>query len=361
MLNTIINAWSAFKLTQYATWVFTNLFFVKRVYQSAGMSTDKKTAEEVIHALNQIPNAFRLGVEVWHHHMVPALLISREVIAFSKIETAGFHCEKHVSITVYRPRFGKIAGMPLVPDKEPPPLPTKNKGIIRVLEKSSNRDNDEDLTESIERAVPLRGIDHLILSKATSVAEQIFKEFREGHGSARVYVLHGPPGCGKTTTARLLTQMLRGILYPSYDPTSVVSYRSIVNVWAKSDSPIVIAYDEFDVTFEKIASGELVKPRDYDPDALNKVSWNRTLDRFNSKVNAIMLLITNKSLEEIQAICNKTCKSLLRQGRVEAHFVWPEGPGQDPIKIPAWVYTTTTATTSEETYSYSDSDYEFRT
>jgi hypothetical protein len=329
------------------TTILLHALFVKRVYRSSGSSSDRKMAVEVIGALNQIPCAFKLGVEVWNQHMVPTMLVSRVAVAVCSVEMTGLYGDKNVVIEVYRPRLGSIGGKPLVPDRPPPPC--EDSDTIQVLERSSNRDDDDGVNETTERVVPLMGLGEEVMRNAEAVASCIVEDYRRGLGSARVYVLHGRPGCGKSSTVRMVTQKVSGVLYPTFDPTtSAVSVKSIMSMWSSAETPVVIGYEEFDVTFRHIAMGTLTKPSVMLPDALNKASWNAMLDCIKRKKHVIFIMVTNKSFDEIRAL---TCgdASLLRLGRVDSHFVWP-CDGNSPTKLmPYQNETAKTAKTTAET------------
>lgn len=85
-----------------------------------------------------------------------------------------------------------------------------------------------------------------------------------------------------------------------------------------------MAYEEFDISFEKIVAGNVTeKHSGIIQDANDKASWTALLDYIKRKQNIIFVMVTNKTYDEIQKITNGD-ESFLRYGRIDAHFVWPE-------------------------------------
>jgi energy-coupling factor transporter ATP-binding protein EcfA2 len=269
----------------------------------------------------------RLGMEVFRSHSIPLFVLSWETIVTTQIEIMGLHGETCVTFTVYRWNWGFVKGLPIIPDHSQ--LNSIEKNTIHILETNGNKTNDMYLKRMVELTLPTIGIDNVILKSSNSVADAIVKDYISGNNAAKVYVLHGRPGCGKSTTLRLITKQLSGTLFADYNPTGVHAISTIINQW---DSDIIIAYDEFDVSFERIVLGNVNdKYSGIIPDAKDKASWNSLLDYIKRKQRVIFVMITNKTFEEIQEITNGD-DSFLRYGRVDSHFVWPEGD-DEIIKI----------------------------
>jgi energy-coupling factor transporter ATP-binding protein EcfA2 len=233
----------------------------------------------------------------------------------------GMHADTCVTFTVYRWNWGSVKGNPIVPDNIQPNV--NHKDTIHILEANGNRADDMYLKRMVELTLPTIGIDTKILKTSTLVADAIVKDYFDGNKAAKCYILHGRPGCGKTTTLRLITKLVSGTLFADYNPTGVHAIRTIINQW---DSDVVIAYDEFDVSFQHIVAGRHGTD-EYSgiiPDAKDKASWNSLLDYIKRKQHVIFVMVTNKTFEEIQDMTNGD-NSFLRYGRVDSHFVWPDG------------------------------------
>jgi len=300
-----------------------HLFYSKRIYRSNSCS--ERTISDLIDAIYSI-KGIRLGMEVFRSHSIPLFLMNWETIVITQIEAVGMHgTDTCLTFTVYRWNWGCVQGKPIVPDHIQPNLTQKD--TIHVLETNGNREADMYLKKMVELTLPLVGIDSQIIKVSKSVADAIVEDYNASSKAAKVYVLHGKPGCGKTTTLRLITKLVSGTLFADYNPTGVHAIRTIINQW---ESEMVIAYDEFDVSFEHIVCGKVTdKYLGLIPDAKDKASWNSLLDYIKRKQHVIFVMVTNKTFEEIQEMCNGD-DSFLRYGRVDAHFIWPDG--DDEVK-----------------------------
>lgn len=306
-----------------------NALFIKRVYRS---SSSHKTTMEAIDALNKLPGAVKFGMEIWQSRMVPAVLIRHDIFAISTVQNEGIHGDAGVTIAVYCSRhWGACRGKPIIPDNNGPKLGTGAK-TIEVIEKCSNKNDDTTLVSTTELTLPLCGIDGTILLNSRGVADIITDHYRSGLGSARVYIIHGNPGCGKSTMLRILAENIDGVLFPCYNPTNPsFCFRAIINDYASESKPLIIAYEEFDVSFKHIVAETVSHYDGMTPDAVDKASWNTMLDTIKRKTNVILVMITNKTYDNIVAMCRNDM-SLIRYGRIDSHFVWPVD-GKSPIRL----------------------------
>lgn len=183
-----------------------HILYSKRIYRSTSADSILSDLADAIYAIKGI----RLGMEIFKSHSIPLFLISWETIVITQIDNVGLHAETCATFTVYRWNWGLTKGLPIIPD-----IVKQNTcngaNIIHVLETSGNRIGDMYLSRRAEIVLPTSGIDTNVLNTSKSVANAIVDDYIEGNKAAKVYVLHGRPGCGKSTTIRLITQMISAI------------------------------------------------------------------------------------------------------------------------------------------------------
>lgn len=297
---------------------------VKRVYRS---KANRKMTLDAIDALAKLPRALRIGAESFADRMVPVLLISASAVATGqvRVEMDG---ESAVALTVWSPRWAA----PVVSDPKPQ---AASPGTITVLQRVSNRDDRDEMEEFQELAVPARGLPPQALASAHLVADAMADTLNSYDRAATVFVLHGSPGCGKSTAVRLLAKKLDATLYADYNPTTPTdNLRCLMGTYATHKSALVVAYEECDVSFAKIATGTARRPNDFRPDAIDKASWNALLDAVKRRVNVVVVMTTNRTRAELAALADTDTRgSMLRRGRVDAHFEWV--PGAPPRMTPA--------------------------
>jgi hypothetical protein len=320
--------WAATYPGMFATFLV-NVFCMRRTYRCT--SGYNKTLE-VLDALI-LMKALRFGGEPYNNRMAPLLLLAVHppLIAYTSISHTSMTGNAILTIDVIWPRWAKP---PFKVDVQPPQVKTAN--MISVLQCTSNRDeNAHELEEVHELVYPRRGISEQAIQDATTVATAIVDVYKRNECVSAVYVLHGQPGVGKTTAVRILAHMLDAILYADYNPTTPTdNLLGLSSTYAGSDQTMVIAYEECDVTFAKIAAGNIRRPDDYRPDAIDKGSWNRVIDTFKRRTNVILVMTTNATYDELSAMADPA-HSMLREGRVDAHFVWVPGTTVvmvDPIR-----------------------------
>ena len=300
-----------------------HLFCRQNVYRA---STGYTQCNAIIDALNTLPNALRIGEEVLAKKCLPKFIISPKYLAYSQMDIVGAHGDACPRITVWRFHWTE----PLIPLPVERALPV-GCTTIKVVQRVSNRDEDARELELVtEIAVPRELIGSPVYEASLTAARIMAECFEDPvHDRAsRIFILHGAPGVGKTTATRILARQLGASLYPDYNPTrpSDNMRYMLSNYTGDGDAdPLVVVYEEFDVTLDAIARGTVPDRDGYCLDASDKSSWNKLLDCFKRRVNALLVMTTNKSYEEIADMIDES-KSMLRKGRVDAHFVWsPSG------------------------------------
>lgn len=303
-----------------------NLVFVKRVYQSAA---DYRQTMDILDALCELPRVIRICEQRMEGRNIPKILICSRAFVTCEVSIIGLQCTAGVNVTIWR--FPWAYQDPVVPDPAPKPTPTGK--CIKVLHRISNRDEEAGhMSSVIEMVHPTRNVSQKILQDADSTAQAMADAFRENGCGSSVFILHGKAGAGKSTAVRMLAHKLGAILYADYNPTQPSdNLRMIMSDYVSESQTLVIAYEECDVSLERIKNKEVSVPAGYRLDASDKASWNNLLDTIKRRYNLIMVMTTNRSKEELDALCDEN-KSMLRKGRVDAHFVWY--PGFAPVKVP---------------------------
>jgi hypothetical protein len=282
---------------------------------------DDRSITKVVRALRAAPDFVEMGTVNITGETMPKWGFSRSLRAAvtCTIEHA-MDGSTYTVLVVYRPAF---VGGPLV---HAPPQPEYIPGNIAVLERTSNELDDPSLGRFVERAIAV-GVPCDAVERATDAANRIVAKFEAHERIGCVFVLHGPPGIGKSLAARIAADKLRGVLFDDYDATSL-SYclSKLVYCYSEPDEPLVVVYEEFDVSLKQIMKNDVDDHSEKSRcDAASKAAWNKTLDRFCRKKNCLMIMTTNKTVKELaEEVCDGD-SSLLRKGRI-AEFIAFEQP-----------------------------------
>ena len=151
--------------------------------------------------------------------------------------------------------------------------------------------------------------------RQTNIIETI-SDYYAAAGSHTVFI-YGPTGSYKTSTALLLADKLNGTICYSFDPTSPGDNISALVCEANptKEKPLIILIDEVDIMIADIHDG--VTPHKHIPISVrDKRTFNTFMDRLKDNDNVILVLTSNKTLDEIDAID----RSYLRNGRVDLYF-----------------------------------------
>lgn len=181
-----------------------------------------------------------------------------------------------------------------------------NKSIITLYE-----------SEEVEEIAYSDDVDKNIIENSKQIAnvicDKMYKERR-----SQIFMLSGPPGCGKTTTARIIAKQLNATLYPDYTPI-----RPEYNLWSSynyvkyNSQALVVVMEEVDVVIKAIKNGKITSTK---CNIMDKISWNNTLDKIKRMNNIVLIMTTNKSLNEIKDMCNDD--SLTRKHRIDGFCVF---------------------------------------
>ena len=223
-------------------------------------------------------------------------------------ERTPFAVDRSASARVYRWRWLP----PLVSDEEPATKcdPTTVR-VVRNLAGTS-------LHFLQEVACPA-AIDPAVVRASRAVAARVMAGARQP-GGARVVVC-GPPGCGKTTAARIVAAELDAYLVPGYDPSKPSSYTlsgivQNLRFGSNADRTIVFSMDEFEGCLLRIGSPGALPSNGKDAEVTDKASWSGLMDGMQFLENVVVVMSTNLTFGELDGIDRAHGSALLRKGRV---------------------------------------------
>lgn len=268
--------------------------------------------ESITRIIAEIDNkkSYKLGEELMPYGMIPLYMISFNpfTILMTTMSTS-LNGSRQPAMWILRNR----SVGPIIPDMTPA-LYVDVDGI-----QVATYDGDDGYyTIKHERVVSWR-IPQDVIDIAQKCANMMIDMYMQNKCDNMVYILYGKPGCGKSTCIRLLTKALGALLFSDYNPTEPGRIKRALAF--NKNKTNVFAYEEFDVSFTHIVKETVVCPANKYIDATNKTSWNRLLDEFKRQTGSIMVMTTNLSCDEVKKL---GCESMLRQGRVDAHFVWTD-------------------------------------
>lgn len=171
-------------------------------------------------------------------------------------------------------------------------------------------------------------------------AKAIFESIQETYSNSGVYLLHGEPGTGKTTTAKKVFDLCsnesiicKDISMTTYGNTFEDNILKLYNKHTpENDKYLICIFDEIDEYIDLIFNTSERRPYyrgmvEYP----NKKSWNAFLEKVHSLQNVILILTTNKSKTYFDSLD----PSLLRQYRLTKSFKFTHsGVEEDTFDLP---------------------------
>jgi hypothetical protein len=277
-----------------------------------------------------------LGAEYAMGVPVPRLLIGKTsqssypYIIWTCTSLVGYNAHVNTQVVEVRVR----GSPPLVRAPALSPIMTgkgtTNDAVISVYELvTSNVHEADGRHEFIERVFP-HGVPAKALAVSVSVAEQMADTFLDPERERQncVFVLHGPPGTGKSSAARALTMLLRA--RGAYPEVSIVSdvdlqrpgecVNMLLSSYCGPDDALILLADEFDGLLSTISKNNCNRVKQTNDSALieitDKRSWNCMLDRFTRKRHAVLVLTTNLTPDQLLGACRGDPSYLRVPGRI---------------------------------------------
>ena len=289
-----------------------------RTYRS---SEDIPTVHRLVDTANKDAAEGRAWVfgstELWHRRQVPRfvfMLRGRLPILIVNAITSHMGYENHIELTTYVVSLRGSA--PVVPEPEADDTDSPN-DVITVLEPGSNDMADSYLEEFQQTAIDSDVPEHAAQA-AMAAANAMEEAYIKSNRKAKVFILKGSPGCGKSTAVRALALRLNATLYGLYNPTRTGEcIWSLLAKYPSKDAPLLIAFEEFDVPLANLMRGGVTETDKLRRDATDKSSWNNLLDRFKRNKNVVLVMTTNRSDRELLDDVCRGDESLLRPGRVD--------------------------------------------
>jgi hypothetical protein len=316
-----------------------HLAFQERVYSDESCATGMSAVVSRLSALH----VFAQRREVVGGRMQPSgVVIGATFLArvecVSVSERGMFARSGMTRVRVVRPRWMP----PLVPDdavtsSDSSPLP----GVIRVLRNCGSRGCGWTLRSEIASPAAMPAAAAAV---ARDTASRIFALHKTAGDVAQVRViLSGPPGCGKSTTARVVALLLDAVLVPGFDPSRTGHATTDVLLNARDlavvGTHVVLSMDEFDVCYRRaVAAGALAPaPGNADskgpPEVTDKASWNAMMDMLQFVPKVTVVMSTNLTFPELDAL--DPSGAMLRAGRVTQRIEMGHPTSKTPPTTPA--------------------------
>ena len=308
------------------TWVVSNLWRIVAYVRVYDMVND--AVAEKINDIANGPGMIRLGGNLLFRRMrVPFVAVGTSVVILSRKIEHDYRAST-VEITVVRFYWHG----PIVPDPRPS---TSTHHTIRCMMDVSTNPKECNIGTFNECAVA-SAIPSAIVERSSAVAQEMVDIFLSRQQNACAFIVSGPPGTGKSLSARIVAHKLNGTLYTGLDTSrhSGISVWSVVQDYADVDRPLVLVFEEFDVALERIVLGLAQDSESCRADTTSKSTWNEFLSGLSRKTNVVLILTTNRTDEELDLVCNHDA-SLLRPGRITKRFVVASEASEASSDIPS--------------------------
>lgn len=131
--------------------------------------------------------------------------------------------------------------------------------------------------------------------------------------------LTGQPRTGKSSVGYLLAKELDGFFTHSFNPTDLGDtfsflFLELQEYNIEEDKPLIVVMEEVDILLEKIHTNSVIVNPKIPTLVRDKTSWSNFMDDLIFYRNVILILTSNKTKEEIDALDS----AYLRKGRVDA-------------------------------------------
>ena len=240
--------------------------------------------------------------------MAAAIGLRLPFVVVSNASSVGFEGRHNMVVDVYRFNWhGPLVADPVMNDLDPA-------NSISVYHNISTDPTNACLM-LFKEVVATESVPQSALAKARAIADDMLSNCTGPY--ARVLMLGGPPGVGKSLACRMLAQSLNANLYDGYNPSR--AGENLLNLVADNETTcnkLVVVIEEFDIPLKAIMDGKVKDKDKARLDAKCKSTWNRCLDDMNRIQGLVVILTTNRNDEELLDVVCRGDESLLRPGRI---------------------------------------------
>ena len=152
-----------------------------------------------------------------------------------------------------------------------------------------------------------------------SIVEKAEVSERNAFGFNARCLISGPPGSGKSSVARILTERMGGILCTQFNPSSPGDSLGtlLTTTVPEREKPLIVLFDEWDAVVEACRNGPLPPNKKHLRQTHDWGSLLKFLDDTAYVNNTIFLFTTNKSVDWMK---DEERAAAFRRGRIDAVF-----------------------------------------
>lgn len=148
-----------------------------------------------------------------------------------------------------------------------------------------------------------------------SFAKVVIDQYKKKDNA--VALLYGKPNSGKTMAGLMIAQQLKASYCNTFKPWDAGQFmaRLYSYTYPTEENPLVIAFDEFDISLMNIHTGNIQPNPKIPTEMVDKNGWNTFFDNINRGMypHVIIILTTNRTPEFIKELDS----SYIREGRVD--------------------------------------------
>lgn len=293
----------------------------QRIY-SDSIRSDEANAFKVIEIGKA--SSWAIGGTDYHKKFLPTYLVSKSLsfIVHTSIVPMGMSGRQFLTVTLLR----WIWLPPLIPVQKDTRVTTCES--LRVHRRALAEDSGISVTT--EKVIPPSHVRHdtFIVRDRDEALETMLDLHAEQNGQR--FLLCGGKGVGKTVIARRFAQKIGAELYANWDPTVPGDDLSTILELGDGDVPIVINMPECNTALDRINRSAVVHSRRARAEVHDKTSWCNTFDHLNL-VGATVILDTNLTEKEMDALDVRHQGAMLRHGRITARIVITGEPADNTL------------------------------
>ncbi len=295
------------------------LFFLQFFgYHSFYLMSEKETIRRIISKLQKEKAWFSGRLVTREKVLGGGFFLGQNCIGYVPLKD---WCYKNGELTIIttEERYKELSDQDIVDftplekeeEKEEPKEQAPKKNIIQVLDRIGRYD------EIHYRKISLNISELQPIADQGSILKQIQDIYRKKKRAS--IFLTGPPRTGKSSVGYLLSKELGAVFTHTFNPTDpgdTFSYLflELQEFTVDDEKPLVVVIEEVDILLEKIHTNSVTVNPKVPTLVRDKTTWSNFMDDLIFYRNVIVILTSNKSKEEIDALD----PAYLRKGRVDA-------------------------------------------